>query len=142
MIVLEPIEAAGMAAARSLIHDAGLPLDGLGDVPTVVFGALEDDELVGVAALERYGEHGLLRSVAVAASRRGEGIGSLLVAAVERHAREIGLNEIYLLTDTAAAFFATRGYEVIARDQGSPAVMASIEWTVACGESAVPMVLR
>lgn len=141
MISIDRIDL-GAPGVRALVHEAGLPLDGLGDVPTDLFGAHEDDELVGVAALEHHGPHGLLRSVAVAKNRRGEGFGTLLVDAVEAHARASHVDGIYLLTDTAAAFFAERGYEVIARDAGPAPVMASIEWAVACGETAVPMVLR
>ena len=138
------IDRADLAAPglRGLVHDAGLPLDGLGDVPTDVFAAHDRDLLVGVAALEHHGRHGLLRSVAVRAGRRGEGIGTALVAAVERHARAAGVDGLYLLTDTAAAFFAERGYEVIARSSGPAPVMASVEWATACGDTAVPMVLR
>jgi amino-acid N-acetyltransferase len=141
MISIERIDLSE-PGARALIHDAGLPLDGLGDVPTDFFAAHEDDDLVGVAALEHHGPHGLLRSVAVAQERRGEGFGTLLVDAVEHHARAMTVDGIYLLTDTAAAFFAERGYEVIARDAGPVPIMASVEWSVACGETAVPMVLR
>lgn len=142
MLVIERAADLSVPGARHLVAEAGLPLDGLGDVPTDLFTAYDRDELVGVAALEHHGSHGLLRSVAVAEDRRGEGIGSLLVSAASTHARNEGLDGIYLLTDTAAAFFAGWGYEVIARDAGPAEIMASVEWSVACGDTAVPMVLR
>jgi len=142
MIVIDRAPDMSVPGSRALVHDAGLPLDGLGDVPTDLFTAYDGEDLVGVAALEHHGGHGLLRSVAVNANRRGEGIGSRLVDAVETHAAATGVDGIYLLTESAAAFFAGRGYEVIARDAGPAPVMASVEWVVACGDSAVPMVLR
>ena len=142
MLVIERAPDLSVPGARHLIAEVGLPLDGLGNVPTDLFTARDGDELVGVAALEHHGRHGLLRSLAVVADRRGEGIGTLLVAAAGTHARDDGLDDIYLLTETAAAFFAGFGFEVIARDAGPAEVMASVEWSVACGDTAVPMVLR
>ena len=109
-------------------------------MPTEFFVAREDDAIVGVAALESHEGHGLLRSVAVAEAHRGAGIGSALVDAAERHAGAAGLDGPYLLTETAADFFAGRGYSVIPRDGGPAPIMASVEWATACGESAVPMV--
>ena len=44
-----------------------------------------------------------------------------------------------LLTDTAARFFAQRGYRRIGRDDAPEAVQASVEWSVACDKTAVPM---
>lgn len=142
MITVEHVHGLVVPGFRSIVADAGLPLDGLGDVDTDLFVARQDDTPIGVAALEHHGPHGLLRSVAVVEGHRGRGIGSMLVAAAEAHARDTGVDGVFLLTDTAAAFFAERGYEVIARDAAPAAVMGSVEWAVACGETAVPMVLR
>ena len=92
MISIDRIELSA-PGVRALVHDAGLPLDGLGDVPTDLFAAHEDDELVGVAALEHHGSHGLLRSVAVVQHRRGVGLGGLsrrlrpVPRAPDRHSR-------------------------------------------------------
>lgn len=118
---------------------AGLPLDGLFDVPTSVFCASEGSSEVAWAALEHHGDAGLVRSVVVLPERRHSGVGSVLMDAVEVAADERGL-PLYLLTETAADFFAGRGYRRIPRDGAPPAVMESIEWAVACGDSAVPMV--
>jgi amino-acid N-acetyltransferase len=142
MIRIDRTTDLSVPGVRGIVHDAGLPLDGLGDVATDLFIAFDGEDLVGVAALELHGPHALLRSVAVVSNRRGEGIGSLLVDAAEAYAAETGIDGIYLLTDTAAAFFAERGYQVIARDAGPAPVMSSVEWAVACGDTAVPMVLR
>lgn len=142
MIRVDPGTASDLPDIRVLVADAGLPLDGLGVVPTDFFVAREDDAVVGTAALEHHSGHGLLRSVVVAESHRGSGIGTRLVAAAERAARDAGLAGIYLLTETAEDFFAARGYRVIARDAGPAAVMSSVEWSEACSVNAVPMSLE
>jgi hypothetical protein len=52
----------------------------------------------------------LLRSLVVDPRARTTGIGSQLVAHAEAYARARGMPSIYLLTTTAEAFFAARGY--------------------------------
>ncbi|MGA8904820.1 MAG: arsenic resistance N-acetyltransferase ArsN2 [Candidatus Bathyarchaeia archaeon] len=93
---------------------------------------------VGVAGLEVYGKSGLLRSVAVDQRFRGMGQGRALVDAVLRNARAKGLERIYLLTDTAQAYFSGLGFEVVGRKDIDEAVKASPEFPE-CGEGAAAM---
>jgi len=136
---IESADRSDLPTIRELLVDAGLPVDGLFEVPTSLFVARDGDLVVGAVALERHGDDGLLRSLVVDPSQRGKGIGSGLAGAAEAAALRQGMEGVYLLTETAADFFARQGYEPIPRDGAPEAVMASIEWTVACGASAVPM---
>jgi GNAT superfamily N-acetyltransferase len=52
---------------------------------------------------------GLLRSVVVEPTVRGTGIGATLVDSSEILARDLGINELYLLTETAETWFENRG---------------------------------
>jgi amino-acid N-acetyltransferase len=131
--------AGDLPAVRSLLGDAGLPLDGV----DAAFGdglvAEAGGAVVGAAALEPYGTDGLLRSVVVAPSMRGTGLGRTLVAAAEDAARELGIRDLYLLTETAVAWFPRLGYETLPRD-GAPAdIAASVEFTVSCADTGVLM---
>lgn len=81
----------------------------------------------------------LLRSVAVDATRRGEGFGHQLTQAALDLARARGLSQVYLLTTTAADFFPRFGFRVVARSEVDPAVRQSVEFTTACPASAVAM---
>ena len=101
--------------------------------------AKEGREIEGVIGLERYGDVGLLRSLAVRPERRRAGLGAALTTAVERHAAAEGLNSLVLLTNTAQAFFASRGYEVIARADAPRSVQSSGEFKSQCCASAVCM---
>ena len=109
------------------------------EVPTTFMVARHGDQIVAAGALERHGSDALLRSLVVAPEVRSSGIGSGIVAALERLADENGVGGVYLLTDTAARFFAQRGYRRIGRDDAPEAVQASVEWSVACDKTAVPM---
>ena len=96
---------------------------------------------MGSAALEVYGGAALLRSVAVEPAHRGCGLGIALTRAALDLAREQGVREVYLLTETAADFFARLGFSRIPRAQAEPAVGRSLEFTTVCPASAVCMVL-
>lgn len=132
---------ADLDAVRALLQAAGLPVDGVADQ----FGAgwvvarQEEGDLVGVAAVERYGEAGLLRSVAVRPDWRDKGLGRALAADRIAWAADQGLEALYLLTDTAADYWPRFGFRVIGRDDPPAAVRASTEWARACPQSAVAM---
>ncbi|MFC4436539.1 MULTISPECIES: GNAT family N-acetyltransferase [Natrialbaceae] len=83
------------------------------DPDAVHFAAYDGDESVGAARLREL-EDGIAKveRVAVLESRRGEGIGRDLMAAVEKQARELGLEELKLHSQShAAGFYRDLGYE-------------------------------
>ncbi len=121
-----------------LLSDAGLPLDDLA-VDHLAFVAEEDGELHGLIGLERFGEVGLLRSLVVASHSRGRGLGRKLVSALEAHARDCGVAELWLLTIDADAFFERLGYGVRRRDAAPDAIRATAEFSVLCPADAVLM---
>src|SRR4051812_16639024 len=88
-------------AISSLLRENRLPLDGVSDWVNDFIVADVDGKIVGSIAIERYGEFGLLRSAAVSANARGNGIGTTLVERILGHAKNAGVTEVYLLTETA-----------------------------------------
>ncbi len=96
-------------------------------------------EIVGAAAVEPYGRAGLLRCVVVAEARRGTGLGRELVVAAEALARDEGIEELYLLTETAADWFPRLGYAAVDREVARAAVGESVEFTLVCATTGVPM---
>jgi amino-acid N-acetyltransferase len=126
-------------AVEALLAAAGLPLEGAAEALSTGVVARDGEHLAGAAAVERYGEAGLLRSVVVAEPLRGTGLGRELVVAAEELARADGIGELYLLTETAAGWFPRLGYVVVPRDEAQAAVGASIEFTLVCATSGVPM---
>jgi amino-acid N-acetyltransferase len=70
------VERAGSSdtqAIKGLLTAAALPLDGAADAFGTGLVVRDGDAIVGAAAIEPYGDKGLLRSVVVASSRRGSG---------------------------------------------------------------------
>jgi amino-acid N-acetyltransferase len=129
-------------AVEGLLRDAGLPLDGAAAALSLGVVGRDGDAIVAAAAIERYGDAGLLRSVVVAPDRRGTGLGHEIVAAAEDLARADGVRELYLLTETAIDWFPRLGYEVVDRAAAAAAVGESIEFTTVCRDTGIPMVRR
>jgi UDP-N-acetylmuramate: L-alanyl-gamma-D-glutamyl-meso-diaminopimelate ligase len=64
--------------------------------------------IVGCVAMELYDDAGLLRSLATAPERRGEGLGWMLADAALGRARARGCRRVYLITENASDFFAEK----------------------------------
>jgi N-acetylglutamate synthase-like GNAT family acetyltransferase len=75
---------------------------------------------VGTVALERFGDLAHLRSLAVAANRRGEAVGLSLVARAVRLAAEGGARRVFAVTETAGPFFERLGFEPMGRREALP----------------------
>jgi len=96
-------------------------------------------QLIGTAGLEVYGTDGLLRSMAVEASFRKQGVAAGLLATVFDHARKTGLKEMYLLTETASAYFQKKGFRVVKREDVPQSIQQSTEFSHICSSSATVM---
>ena len=126
---------------EALLSEARLPLDGAqAHLASFVIGET-DGAVVCAGALERYGAVALLRSVVVSADRRGSGVGGLLYDELIAKARARGIGKLFLLTTTAAPYFARRGFAQEARDAVPTALQASREFQGACPASATLMSL-
>lgn len=127
---------------KALLAEVNLPLEGVEENFSNFLKLVVDGELAAVAGLEVYGKCGLLRSVAVAPAYQHSGLGQGITRAVINRARELGLTEVYLLTQTASDFFTRFGFKPIDRNAVDPAVRQSVEFKSACPASAVCMRLK
>jgi amino-acid N-acetyltransferase len=138
-VVIELVDTTKQLAVLDLLECCGLPEAGLSDHWATTLVARAGGTIVGSAALEMYDTAALLRSVAVDQTRRGQGLGQQLTQAALTLAKQQGVTEIYLLTETAADFFPRFGFQPIPRAQVAPAVQHSVEFTTACPASALAM---
>ncbi len=140
-LIFRPPSPEHLPALKVLLAQVGLPTEGLAERPTTGILAWDGESLVGSALLERYGDTGLLRSVAVAPAWQGKGVGRHLVGTVLREVRAAQTcRRIYLLTETAVPFFARLGFRRIGRDQVEPRIRRSAEFAHVCPTSAQAMV--
>jgi amino-acid N-acetyltransferase len=139
-VLTMPAKPEHLAAARALLAGADLPVDGLEDqFPAGYVVAIRKGEFVGAAGVEIHGRDGLLRSLVVDAPRRGSGLGHTLTFDRIRLAKEQGVDALWLLTTTAAPFFARLGFVTVERARVPPALQASHEFATACPSSATCM---
>lgn len=122
-----------------LLAENELPNADVRSKPGCFYVGRADEEPIGVGGLERYGAEGLVRSLVVEESHRNRGWGTALCDALEAEAEAAGVETLYLLTTTAAEFFADRGFEVIERTDAPPSIRGTDEFEELCPESATCM---
>jgi amino-acid N-acetyltransferase len=128
-----------LAAVAELLAANGLPHDDVRSGPGRFYLATLDGERVAAGGLEGAGPHGLLRSVVVRESARGQGVGTGLCVELEARAAESGVETLHLLTTTAESFFVGRGYEAAERADAPRAVRETREFSELCPETATYM---
>ncbi|MEP6801531.1 MAG: arsenic resistance N-acetyltransferase ArsN2 [Acidobacteriota bacterium] len=137
------IRSAGPAdfdAVVALLTAARLPVQGLSStLPGALVAVAPDGRLAGCVALEFYGPAALLRSLAVASERRGQGLGERLTAEALRLAAATGASDVYLLTETAAGFFPRFGFVREERSQAPAPIQDSVEFRSVCPSTAILM---
>ncbi len=123
----------------SLLQAEKLPVKDLPSPLDNFFVAVEDNNVIGVIGLEQYDKCGLLRSMVVNIQYRNKNIASRLVNKLEEKAGSLGIESIYLLTETAMAYFEKKGYEKISRTEVPKSIQASTEFSSVCPDSAIVM---
>ncbi len=131
--------AADLPALDTLLTAAELSPEGVETHLADFVLAIQGNEVVGMAGLERYGPHGLLRSVAVRADHQGRGIGQALTRLMVERATASRLETLTLLTTTAADFFLKLDFHPVTRDVLPAALRASPQLQGGCPASATVM---
>lgn len=136
-ITLGAPTAAELSTIEALARASGLPTEVVRDqFPEAYVVARRGGAVVGVAALEAHDRSGLLRTVAVAPEERGRGTGLALIADRLAVAWARPLDDLYLLTTTAAPLFRRFGFADASRAIVPPALATSPEFAALCPASA------
>jgi amino-acid N-acetyltransferase len=128
---------------KAALKKASLPCADI-ERPDRLFWRFETDDLVpvGFGGLEIHGTDGLLRSVVTLPPIRGKGIGAAIVAILEVEGRVLGCRALWLLTTSAAEFFAELGFSVCERQNVPHAMRQTEEFAHLCPDSAIVMTKR
>jgi GNAT superfamily N-acetyltransferase len=132
---LEAISA-GDVHFRHCLTEAKLPLADLAGVGKRYFRLVEGGRCRGYGGFALCGAHALLRSIVIEGRERGHGYGRTLVNELVAEAKRLGLQDAYLLTETAAPFFASVGFLPCARETAPPEIAASEQFSELCPASA------
>lgn len=127
----------------NLLKASQLPFQDITLTKSLIIGYYDQaGKLVGSGGLEYYQDYALLRSLAVDASERGKSIGNYIVDDLLKRAKEKPVSAIFLLTETAKAFFEKRNFQNIDRGLVPDVVKESTEFKTVCPASAACMVYR
>ena len=132
---LEPIGAADPDLRRCL-EGARLATADLPGICKRYFRLAGGGKLLAYGGLEVRGAHALLRSIVVDGKQRGHGYGRTLVNGLLAEAKKLGLKDAYLLTETAAPFFAKLDFIACAREAAPPEIAATQQFAELCPASA------
>ena len=126
-------------AIVTLLLSEKLPGEDLPADLTNFFVASDNGNIIGAIGLEIYGTDGLLRSLVIKPEYRNKRIAERLVGELEKLGGMLGLENIYLLTETAQRYFTAKGYQVIERKYAPALLQLSSEFSHACPASATLM---
>src|SRR5687768_1229457 len=116
-----------------------LPVQDLPQQLPHFFIAVNNGTVIGGIGLEAHGNFGLLRSLVVDKAWRNQHIADKLVQRLQEEARQLDLQALYLLTETAAHYFEKKGFVTVSRTEVPAALLQSSEFSNVCPVSATVM---
>ena len=118
---IEPAKPADVADIAAVLRSSKLPAEEIAEHLSGFLVARDNTAVVGCVGLERYGDTGILRSLAVVPDFRDNRLGTKLAGAIVRHAADSGIKTLVLLTETAERFFEKKmGFDVVDRGSVDP----------------------
>ena len=122
-----------------LLKAEKLPVDDLPGNLDHFFVAVVDGDIIGAIGLEHYSPFGLLRSMVVRKDYRNRRVAAALVETLEKHASDLKIDWLYLLTETASAYFDKKNYKRIERTEVPDEIKQSTEFSSVCPVSSIVM---
>lgn len=138
-VTTRPVDDEAIPYVETLLARNDLPTADVRSKPGCFYVGYDGPDRVAVGGIEPCDEVGLLRSLAVEESARGQGYGTAMCDELAAIARDAGIETLYLLTTTAADFFADRGYVTVDRADVPPAIRETTEFADLCPETATCM---
>ncbi|MBP2448375.1 arsenic resistance N-acetyltransferase ArsN2 [Rhizobium leguminosarum] len=121
---------------RAALKATQLPTDDLDEDGRSFFRFTDQNATVGYGGLEHYGNCALLRSLVVLPQQRGHGYGEAITRQLLAQATRGGVQTVYLLTDSATAFFERLGFAKVDRATAPAAILQTRQATSLCPASA------
>lgn len=138
-VKLRPADPADGEYVETLLTSNDLPVADLSGKLDYLFVCETGAGRVGVGGLERRGDVGLVRSVAVEERARGNGYGTTVCEELLARARAADLGTVYLLTTTAEDFFERLGFDAVDREAVPASIRSTSEFADLCPSTAVCM---
>lgn len=143
MIVIRPATPDDLPSAVEALDAAGRTCLGVGENwdHYVVLADRRSMTIHGLAGFEVHGTAGVIRSVVVAQSERGQGYGRRLVGEVASKAARAGVSDLFLITCHAAHFYRQLNFQYVLRSDCPTEILRSPSFAVAVTTEATVMYL-
>lgn len=130
------LRAGDLAQLENLLLGNNLPAEDCADQAQNFYGIYDGNDLIAAGGLEPAADAALLRSVVVHGQYRGLGLGKRITDFLIRLADSEGRESIYLLTETAEAYFENLGFKRIDRVEVPPAILNTRQFASLCPDTA------
>ncbi|OIO59094.1 MAG: GNAT family N-acetyltransferase [Alphaproteobacteria bacterium CG_4_10_14_0_2_um_filter_63_37] len=122
---------------QSLLEAVGLPTIGIKQHYESNLIARMKDRVVGMVGLEVYGDHGLIRSLAVEPEQQGSGLGRRLLLNIIRLAEQKGLADVFIVSTIGAPFFARHGFAQVEVEDVPEAIRGNADFQLLVSDKTV-----
>lgn len=126
-------------AIGAVLERCGLPCDEVMRLVEDFHVAWMDEQVVGCAGAERFGETAVIHSVAVLPAYRDQGVATHLVRAVLMRARANGACRAVLVSASCPTYFTRYGFSLVPAAKLPKEVLASREFVRQGGVNALCM---
>lgn len=137
--IIVDLDVQHLVSVQSLLKSNDLPFEDCAEHIDNFVGVYERSELIALGGLEILNRKGLLRSVVVREGYRERGLARLIVEQLHEKARMSGLQELYLLTETAKRYFEKLGYQGVSRADLPKEIKTTQQFLSLCPASAQAM---
>lgn len=125
-----------------LLKSSGLPYEDNMSSKVQFITKEANGNLIGCVGIEKYGEDGLLRSLAVNDSYKNTGVGQTLLVELFHNSKIEGIKKMHLLTTTADTYFEKYGFKISVRSNAPEQILQSKEFSEICPSSSIYMTLE
>lgn len=126
-------------ALQDLLKSEKLCYNDIAEDGVTLFGVKIKHVHVGYFGFEQFNQDALFRSMLVQPDARKRGYGSLIWNEAKAKLKEMGVKNVFLLTDTAAQFFSKHGFVNIDRESVPESIANTTEFKEFCPDSSTCM---
>ena len=127
---------------RELLRACDLRDEDVGEAGQQFLVARSQGRLAGCIGLELHGPDALLRSFAVSPAWRRQGLGAALHERAVEEARALGVQRLFLLTNTVRERAARSGFEDVPREAVPASIREGAQFGLLCPATSACMQLR
>ena len=132
-----------IAQLEALLRSNHLPSEDCNQQAYNFCAIYDGDEVIAAGGIEPASERfGLLRSIVVQDKHRGKGLARRITSHLLQQAEIDGRVAIFLLTETATTYFASLGFQPLARAEVPAEIASTRQFTSLCPDSASCMCLQ